>query len=105
MEVSGQLHPTAALPPEKEPRYELERRLCGPQTVFGYSVWILYSIKMYVYVYVVYKRGLRDAEDTDSHEGHVHRTVGSLYFNEMVGATARYQQNVQPLFELLSQTL
>jgi hypothetical protein len=32
MEVSGQLHDPAALPPGKEPRYPLDRRLCGPKS-------------------------------------------------------------------------
>jgi hypothetical protein len=31
MEVSGQLHASAALPPGKDPRYPLDRRLGGPQ--------------------------------------------------------------------------
>jgi len=31
MYVSGQLHDPAALPPGKEPRYSLDRRLGGPQ--------------------------------------------------------------------------
>jgi len=31
MEVSGQLFAPAALPPGKEPRYPLDRRLGGPQ--------------------------------------------------------------------------
>jgi len=30
MEVSGQLHAPAALPPGKSPRYPLDRRLGGP---------------------------------------------------------------------------
>jgi hypothetical protein len=32
MEMSGQLHAPAALPPEKEPWYPLDRRLGGPQS-------------------------------------------------------------------------
>ena len=32
MEVSSQLHAPAALPPEKESRYPLDRRACGPQS-------------------------------------------------------------------------
>jgi len=32
MDVSGQLHVPAALPPGKEPRYPLDRRLNGPQS-------------------------------------------------------------------------
>jgi hypothetical protein len=32
MEVSGQLHPPAALPPGKEPLVPLDRRLGGPQS-------------------------------------------------------------------------
>jgi hypothetical protein len=35
MEVSGQLHPTAALPPGKEPSYLLDRRLGGLQSRSG----------------------------------------------------------------------
>jgi hypothetical protein len=35
MEVSGQLHAPAALPPGKEPRYALDRRLDGPQSRSG----------------------------------------------------------------------
>jgi hypothetical protein len=36
MEVSGQLHTPAALPPGKEPRrYPLDRRLGGPQSRSG----------------------------------------------------------------------
>jgi hypothetical protein len=31
MRVGGQLHAPAALPPGKETRYPLYRRLCGPQ--------------------------------------------------------------------------
>jgi hypothetical protein len=32
MEVSGQIHAPAALPPEKEPQYPLHKRLGGPQS-------------------------------------------------------------------------
>jgi hypothetical protein len=32
MEVSGQLHVLAILPPEKKPRYPLDRRLGNPQS-------------------------------------------------------------------------
>jgi hypothetical protein len=35
MEVSGQLHAPAALPPGKEPRYPLDRRLGGPKSCSG----------------------------------------------------------------------
>jgi hypothetical protein len=35
MEVSGQLHAPAALYPEKETRYPLDRRLDGPQSRSG----------------------------------------------------------------------
>jgi hypothetical protein len=35
MEVSGQLHAPAALPPGKDPRYQLDRRLGGPQSRSG----------------------------------------------------------------------
>jgi hypothetical protein len=35
MEVSGQLHAPAALPPGKSPRYPLDRRLGGPQSRSG----------------------------------------------------------------------
>jgi hypothetical protein len=35
MEVSGKLHAPAALPPEKESRYPLDRRLGGPQSRSG----------------------------------------------------------------------
>jgi hypothetical protein len=35
MEVSGQLHAPAALPPEKSPRYPFYRRLGGPQSRSG----------------------------------------------------------------------
>jgi hypothetical protein len=38
MEVSGRLHPPAALPPVKEPRYPLDRRLGGPQNRSGDGV-------------------------------------------------------------------
>jgi len=31
MEVSGQLHPPAALPPGKEPLVTMDRRVGGPQ--------------------------------------------------------------------------
>jgi hypothetical protein len=32
MEVSGQLHGPAALPPRKRPQYALDMRLSGPQS-------------------------------------------------------------------------
>jgi hypothetical protein len=32
LEVSGELHAPAALPPGEEPRYPLDRRLGGPQS-------------------------------------------------------------------------
>jgi hypothetical protein len=35
MEVSGQLHAPAALPPEEMPRYQLDRRLGEPQSPSG----------------------------------------------------------------------
>jgi hypothetical protein len=35
MEVSGQLHAPAALPPGKSPWYPLDRRLGGPQSHSG----------------------------------------------------------------------
>jgi hypothetical protein len=35
LEVSGQLHDPAALPPEKEPRQPLDRKLDGPQSQSG----------------------------------------------------------------------
>jgi hypothetical protein len=35
MEVGGQFHAPAALPPGKEPRYPLDRRLGGPQSRSG----------------------------------------------------------------------
>jgi hypothetical protein len=35
MEVSGQLHAPAALPPGKSPWYPLDRRLGGPQSQSG----------------------------------------------------------------------
>jgi hypothetical protein len=35
MDVSGQIHAPAALPPGKEPQYSLDRRLGGPQTRSG----------------------------------------------------------------------
>jgi hypothetical protein len=35
MERSGQLYAPAALPPGKEPRYPLDKRLGGPQSRFG----------------------------------------------------------------------
>jgi hypothetical protein len=35
MEVSGQLHAPAALPPRKKPRYSLDMRLDGPQSRSG----------------------------------------------------------------------
>jgi hypothetical protein len=38
MEVSGQLHAPAALPPGKEPtRYPLDRKLSGPQSRSGHG--------------------------------------------------------------------
>jgi hypothetical protein len=37
MEVSGQLHAPAALPPGKEPWYPLYRRLGGPQSRYGHG--------------------------------------------------------------------
>jgi hypothetical protein len=37
MEVSGQLHNPAALPPGKEPLYPLERRLRGHQSRSGHG--------------------------------------------------------------------
>jgi hypothetical protein len=37
MKVSGQLHTLADLPQEKEPRYPLDRRLCGPQRRSGHG--------------------------------------------------------------------
>jgi len=38
MEVSGQLHIAAALPPGKEPLIPLDRRLGGPQSRSGCGV-------------------------------------------------------------------
>jgi hypothetical protein len=35
MEVSGQIHDPAALPPGKEHRYPIDRRLGGPQSRSG----------------------------------------------------------------------
>jgi hypothetical protein len=35
MEVSGQLHAPAALPPGKSPQYPFDRRLGGPQSRSG----------------------------------------------------------------------
>jgi hypothetical protein len=35
MEVSGQIHASAALPPGKDPQYPLDRRLGGPQSRSG----------------------------------------------------------------------
>jgi len=35
MEVSGQLHTPAALPPVKDPSYPLDRSLGGPQSRSG----------------------------------------------------------------------
>jgi hypothetical protein len=37
MEVSGQLHVPAALPPGKKPWYPLDRRLGGPQSLSGHA--------------------------------------------------------------------
>jgi hypothetical protein len=37
MDVSGQLHASAALLPEKEPRYQLDKRLGGLQSRSGHS--------------------------------------------------------------------
>jgi hypothetical protein len=37
MEVSGQLHTSAALPPGKRPLYPLDRRLRGPQKRSGHG--------------------------------------------------------------------
>jgi len=37
MEVSGQLHAPAALPPGKRPWYPLDRRLGGPQIQSGHG--------------------------------------------------------------------
>jgi hypothetical protein len=40
LEVSGQLHAPAALPPGKSPRYPFYRRLGGPQSRSGrYGEW------------------------------------------------------------------
>jgi hypothetical protein len=36
MEVSGQIHASAALTPWKEPRYPLDKRLGGPQSRSGH---------------------------------------------------------------------
>jgi hypothetical protein len=38
MEVSGQLHDLAALPPEKDPRYPLDRWMGEPQSRSGHGV-------------------------------------------------------------------
>jgi hypothetical protein len=38
MQVSGQLHAPAALPPEKSHRYPLDWRLGGPQSRSGHGV-------------------------------------------------------------------
>jgi len=35
--VSGQLHAPDALPPGKDPRYPLHRRLGGPQSQYGHG--------------------------------------------------------------------
>jgi hypothetical protein len=35
LEASGQLHAPAALPPEKEPRHPVNRRVGGPQSEYG----------------------------------------------------------------------
>jgi hypothetical protein len=35
LKVSGQLHAPAALTPRKEPRYQLDRRMGGPQSQSG----------------------------------------------------------------------
>jgi hypothetical protein len=37
MGVSGQIHATASLPPWKEPRYPLDRKLGGPQSRSGHG--------------------------------------------------------------------
>jgi hypothetical protein len=37
MEVSGQIHAPAALPPGKSPWYSLDRRLGGPQSRSGHG--------------------------------------------------------------------
>jgi hypothetical protein len=35
--MSGQLHAPAILPPEKDPRYQLDMRLGGPQSRSGHG--------------------------------------------------------------------
>jgi len=40
MEASGQLHALASLPPGKEPQYQLDRRLGGPQSWSGLLVFM-----------------------------------------------------------------
>ena len=37
MEANGSLHASAAVPPEKEPRYPLNRRLGGPHSRTGFG--------------------------------------------------------------------
>jgi hypothetical protein len=48
LEVSGQLHAPAALPPGKSPRYPFYRRLGGPQSRFELygEVKIVYPIEL-----------------------------------------------------------
>jgi len=61
MEMSGQRHALAALPPGKKPRYPLHRRLGGPQSWFeiledknvlflaGFEPWTLQPVSQSLY--------------------------------------------------------
>jgi hypothetical protein len=59
LEVSGQLHAPAALPPEKSPRYPFYRRLGGPQSRSGrYGEGKILTIIISVFkLYDVWKAG------------------------------------------------
>jgi hypothetical protein len=55
MEVSGQFHAPATLPPGKVPRYSLDRRLGGPQSRSGRgdegkNVEICVPIRLLLYI-------------------------------------------------------
>jgi hypothetical protein len=50
LEVSGQLHAVAVLPPWKEPWYPLNRRLCGPHSQSGCFGGIFNQGHMYMRV-------------------------------------------------------
>jgi hypothetical protein len=57
MEVSGQLHTPAALPPGEEPLFPLDRRLGGPQSRSGHGgeensqIYTKKYIHIYIYIW------------------------------------------------------